>query len=43
MEIGPLPVETHPTPAGVQFLEDRLHKYNEAQTGMTDGQSWGPR
>jgi hypothetical protein len=38
MEIGPLPVETHPTPADVQFLEDRLHEYNEAQTGMTDGQ-----
>jgi hypothetical protein len=26
MEIGPLTVETHPTPADVQFLEDRLHE-----------------
>ena len=38
MEIGPLSVETHPTPADVQFLEDRLHEYNDAQTGITDGQ-----
>jgi len=38
MDIGPLPMETHPTPADVQFLEDRLHEYNEAQTGITDGQ-----
>ena len=37
MEIGPLPVETHPTPADVQFLEDRLHEYNDAQIGMPDG------
>src|SRR2546430_8062692 len=35
MDIGPLPVETPPTPADVQFLEDRLHAYNEAQTGIT--------
>ena len=35
MDIGPLPVETPPTPADVQFLEDRLHEYNEAQTGIT--------
>ena len=35
MDIGPLTVETHPTPADVQFLEDRLHEYNEAQTGIT--------
>src|SRR5262249_10994772 len=38
MEIGPLTLETHPTPADVQFLEDRLHEYNDAQTGITDGQ-----
>jgi hypothetical protein len=34
MTIGPLTVETHPTPADVQFLEDRLHEYNDAQTGI---------
>src|SRR5215510_6481602 len=39
MEIDPLTVETHPTSADVQFLEDRLHEYNDAQTGITDGQS----
>src|SRR4029450_14089232 len=39
MEIGPLTVETHPTLADVQFLEDCLHEYNEAQTGITDGQT----
>ena len=38
MDIGPLTVESHPTPADVQFLEDRLHEYNDAQTGITDGQ-----
>src|SRR6266581_359487 len=38
MDIGPLTVETHPTPADVQFLEDRLHEYNDTQTEITDGQ-----
>ena len=37
MAIGPLTVETHPRQEDVQFLEDRLHDYNEAQTGITDG------
>ena len=38
MEIGPLTVESHPRQEDVQFLEDRLHEYNDAQTGITDGQ-----
>jgi len=38
MDIGPLTVETHPTLADVQFLEDRLYEYNTAQTGVDDGQ-----
>jgi GNAT superfamily N-acetyltransferase len=31
-------VEAHPTPADVQFLDDRLYEYNAAQTGVDDGQ-----
>jgi GNAT superfamily N-acetyltransferase len=38
MDSDPLTVESHPMPADVQFLEDRLHEYNDAQTGITDGQ-----
>jgi hypothetical protein len=38
MDIGPLTVETHPRQEDVQYLEDRLHEYNDAQTGITDGQ-----
>src|SRR5215831_6203706 len=38
MEIGPLTLESHPKQEDVQFLEDRLHEYNDAQTGITDGQ-----
>ena len=38
MEIGPLTVESHPTPEDVTFLDDRLYEYNAAQTGVDDGQ-----
>jgi GNAT superfamily N-acetyltransferase len=38
MDIGPLTVETHPRQEDVQYLEDRLHEYTDAQTGITDGQ-----
>ena len=38
MEIGPLTVESHPTPEDVKFLDDRLYEYNAAQTGVDDGQ-----
>jgi hypothetical protein len=31
MDIGPLTVETHPRQEDVQYLEDRLHEYNDAQ------------
>lgn len=30
-------VETEPAAQDVQFLEERLHEYNDAQTGITDG------
>src|SRR6266436_2816732 len=38
MDIGPLIVETHPTPEDVQCLDDRLDEYNASQTGVDDGQ-----
>jgi hypothetical protein len=37
MDIDCLVVETEPNAQDVQFLEDRLHEYNDAQTGITDG------
>ena len=37
MDIDRLVVETEPNAQDVQFLEDRLHEYNDAQTGITDG------
>jgi len=30
-------VESEPNAQDVQFLEDRLHEYNGAKTGMMDG------
>lgn len=30
-------VESEPDVQDVQFLEDRLHEYNDAKTGITDG------
>ena len=30
MEIGPLTVESHPTPEDVSCLDDRLYEYNAA-------------
>jgi len=30
-------VESEPNAQDVQFLEDRLHEYNDAKTGMMDG------
>jgi hypothetical protein len=38
MDIGPLTIETYPTPADVQCLADRLYEYNASQTGVDDGQ-----
>ena len=38
MDIGPLTVETHPTHADVQCLDERLYEYNVQQTGVDDGQ-----
>jgi GNAT superfamily N-acetyltransferase len=37
MDIGPLTVETHPTPADVQLLDERLYAYSAQQTGVDDG------
>ncbi len=37
MDIDHLVRETEPDPRDAQFLEERLHEYNDAQTGMTDG------
>ncbi len=33
-----LVISTEPTPAEVQFLEDRLYEFNSAATGITDGE-----
>ncbi len=30
-------VSTDPTPSEVRYLEDRLHEFNSAATGLTDG------
>ena len=30
-----------PSPADIQFLEDRLYDFNKAKTGITDGRSLG--
>src|SRR5215831_16255961 len=38
MEIGPLTIESHPTPEDTTFLDDRLYEYNAAQTGVDNGQ-----
>ena len=38
MDIGPLTVESHPKQEDVACLDDRLYEYNDAQTGITDGQ-----
>ena len=38
MQISQVEVEAHPTPADVQFLDDRLYEYNAAQIGVGDGQ-----
>jgi len=34
-----LVVEASPTPAEIQYLEDRLYEFNAAATGITDGES----
>jgi GNAT superfamily N-acetyltransferase len=34
----PIPTRCIPTPADLQFLEDRLYDYNSQQTGREDGQ-----
>ena len=31
-------IETDPTPAQIEYLEDRLYEFNAAATGVTDGQ-----
>jgi hypothetical protein len=31
----------NPTPADIQFLEDRLYEFNGAATGILDGRSLG--
>jgi GNAT superfamily N-acetyltransferase len=36
---GPeLVIEASPTPAEIQYLEDRLYEFNSAATGITDGE-----
>jgi GNAT superfamily N-acetyltransferase len=42
MDIHPLSIETQPAVEDVHFLEDRLHEYNDTQTGIKDGQSLAP-
>jgi GNAT superfamily N-acetyltransferase len=34
----PIPIKCTPSPADLQFLEDRLYEYNSQQTGRDDGQ-----
>lgn len=43
MDIHPLSIETQPAVADIHFIEDRLHEYNNTQTGLTDGQLLGLR
>jgi len=33
-----LPINTEPTPAEIQYLEDRLYEFNSTATGITDGE-----
>jgi hypothetical protein len=38
MSISALIIETEPTPAPVQDLEDRLYEFTSHATGITDGE-----
>jgi GNAT superfamily N-acetyltransferase len=38
MRTPELVISTEPTPAEVQYLEDRLYEFNSAATGITDGE-----
>lgn len=38
MRTPELVISTEPTPADIQFLEDRLYEFNSAATGITDGE-----
>ena len=38
MHIPELVISTEPTPAEVQYLEDRIYEFNSGATGIRDGQ-----
>src|SRR5262245_58854920 len=38
MPDDPLKIETNPSSADIQFLEERIYEFNVMATGITDGQ-----